>query len=83
MVPMCSATFRALSRSGAPFSPTANECSRGHQARVRESSSIRIALNRSAMAEMTEESSPPESSTPYGTSDIIWRFTAASRALRS
>ena len=61
---MCSATRRAFSRSGAPFSPTAKECRRGHQARVRESSSMRMALYFSAIAEMTEESSPPESSTP-------------------
>ena len=61
---MCSATSLAFAKSGAPFKPTANECNRGHQARVFESSSIRIALYCSAMAEMTEESSPPESSTP-------------------
>ena len=32
---------------------------------------------------MTDESSPPERSTPYGTSDINWRRTASSSPSRS
>ena len=39
-------------------------------------------LSCAAMAETTLLSRPPESRTPYGTSDISWRFTAARSACR-
>src|SRR5690606_951489 len=79
-VPIWSATFLAAARSGEPSNPTENECNWGHQASVVSSDSTLRWAYFLAMAEVAQESSPPESSTPYGTSDINWRCTAASKA---
>ena len=80
---MWSATLRAAARSGDPASPTAKECSCGHQASSRPPLSTRRSANFLATAEMIDESRPPDNSTPYGTSDISCRFTASSSAVRS
>ncbi len=61
---MWAATSRAAARSGEPSRPTAKLCRRGHQAGVFSSSSIRPAAWRAARAATTDESSPPEMSTP-------------------
>ena len=61
---MWSATSLALARSGAPLRPTANEWSLGHQASSRPPLSTLVAENLRATALMTDESSPPDSSTP-------------------
>ena len=70
---MWSAIRRDAARSGDPCRPIANEWSRGHQASCVSPDSMRRAANFLAMAEMIDESRPPERSTPYGTSDISCR----------
>ena len=60
-----------------------NEWMRGHHAGDFPSSSTRPSRNFAAIEAITDESTPPEMSTPYGTSHMSWRRTAASSAPRN
>src|SRR6266536_2806817 len=69
--------------SGEPSSPTENECNLGHHASSVSPDSILLNRCRAAIAAMSEESRPPDMSTPYGTSHISCCLTASSNAVRS
>ena len=85
IVPSWSATTLAALRSGEPSNPTENECSAGNHALspAAVSPGLRLVKLRDAIEATSELSSPPDSSTPHGTSDIIRRTTAASNCSRS
>ena len=59
-----SATFGAAAKSGDPSKPTAKECKCGYQASEVSVDSIRFCAYFFAIAEVIEESNPPESKTP-------------------
>ncbi len=61
---MWSATFLAAAKSGEPSKPTEKECSWGHQASEVSPLSTLLRAYFFAIAEVTEESKPPESNTP-------------------
>ena len=75
MVPRKSATRFAALRSGLPSRPTVKEWSLGKEEERR-------ATLRAQMEATREESRPPERRTPQGTSDIMRRVTAFSKAWR-
>ena len=68
--------------SGPRSRPMEKEWIRGHQAGDRKSSSTRISALRATMADTSDESRPPESKTPKGTSDINRLITASVSADR-
>ena len=76
--------FCAALMSGEFSRPTQKECRRGNQLTWSFSELLLAVLMSLLATEATrDESRPPDSSTPHGTSDIILRFTAFSKAARS
>ena len=61
---MCSAAFCAAAKSGEPSKPTAKLCNLGYQASCSSPLSMRFFAYFAAIADIIEESSPPESKTP-------------------
>merc|ERR1719201_269620 len=79
---MWSAAFWAASRSGEPFRPTEKEWSLDIHDEAPSPFAFRVNV-RCATDATKEESNPPDSKTPQGTSLIIRRSTAFTKASRS